>query len=57
MFLMFFYNVVLLAFFCYCNNADLKLYQNTWRPIKKKKKESTWKFKEQICHKTLCCHT
>lgn len=31
MFLVFFYNVVLLAFFCYCNNADLELYQNTWR--------------------------
>lgn len=29
MFLVFFYNVVLLAFFCYCNDADLELYQNT----------------------------
>lgn len=41
MFLVFFYNVVLLAFFCYCNNADLELYQNTWRLTET---ETTWNF-------------
>lgn len=47
MFLVFFYNVVLLAF-CYCNNADLELYQNTWRLT-----EPHGTFKLKTCHKNF----